>query len=282
MESGAKEIAKDVNQHTHATLDIGQVVFTDTTTMTADGPWQYTLYELTGNKWINHDVETETGAGIVPFRYRRKSYVHATMWSIGLELALLIEDPWKIFLTTDHPNGAPFTTYPRIITWLMSQNARTRTINRINKRARRRGILPTLEREYDFSDVAIVTRAGQAKALGFTKKGHLGIGADADIAIYNINPREIDPSKEYRRVQKAFERAAYTIKNGEVVVKEGEIVKSLNGKTIWTKIALSSPMEVGPELKQRFREYWTVEYDNYLIPEHYIHKSAPISIQAEV
>ncbi|UCG45315.1 MAG: formylmethanofuran dehydrogenase subunit A, partial [Candidatus Bathyarchaeota archaeon] len=124
LSSGAEEISKYVNYHNHVTLDLGQVVFTDTTTMTADGPFQHGLYHLTNNKWINHDVETETSGGIVPFRYRRKSPVHATQWSIGLELALLIDNPWKVFLTTDHPNAAPFITYPKIISWLMSQNAR--------------------------------------------------------------------------------------------------------------------------------------------------------------
>ena len=282
MKSGADEIAKYVNRHNHVTLDMGQVVFTDTTTMTADGPWQYTLYEISGNKWINHDVETETGAGIVPFRYRRKSYVHATMWSIGLELALLIEDPWKIYLTTDHPNGAPFTTYPRIISWLMSKIARERTIKRINKKARRRSLLSGIEREHSLYEIAIATRAGQAKALGFKQKGHLGVGADADIAIYDINPKKIDPSKKFRKVRRAFERAAYTIKNGRIVVKDGAIVQSFNGKTIWVNVKTSSPMEVTPDLKRRFRDYWTVEYENYFIPEKYLTISAPVPAKAEV
>ncbi|MCK4313337.1 formylmethanofuran dehydrogenase subunit A, partial [Candidatus Bathyarchaeota archaeon] len=105
LKSGVEEIAKYVNNHSHVTLDMGQVIFTDTTTMTADGPFQYTLYGLTGNKWVNHDVETETSGGVVPFRYRRKNLVHAIQWSIGLELALLVQNPWMIFMTTDHPNA---------------------------------------------------------------------------------------------------------------------------------------------------------------------------------
>ena len=43
LRSGAEEIAKYVNGQSHVTLDMGQVVFTDTTTMTADGPWQFTV-----------------------------------------------------------------------------------------------------------------------------------------------------------------------------------------------------------------------------------------------
>jgi len=282
MSSGAEEIARYVNRHGHVTLDMGQVVFTDTTTMTADGPFQYTLYRLSGNKWVNHDVETETSSGIVPFHYRRKSYVHATQWCIGLELALLIKDPWKIYLTTDHPNGAPFTTYPRIIAWLMSRRAREETLKRIHARAKRRNPLPSIDREYTLYEVAIVTRAGQARALGLRSKGHLGVGADADIAIYRINPETMDPSREHRRVRRAFERAAYTIKEGEVVVRDGEVVKSVMGRTIWVNVRVSSPMEATEELKRKFREYWTVEFENYPVPEWYLARSHPIPVEARI
>ncbi|MEM1543841.1 MAG: formylmethanofuran dehydrogenase subunit A [Candidatus Bathyarchaeia archaeon] len=289
MRSGAEDIAKYVNSHSHVTLDMGQVIFTDTTTMTADGPWQYTLYELSGNKWVNHDVEVETSSGIVPFRYRRKSYVHATMWSIGLELALLINDPWKIYLTTDHPNGGPFTFYPRIISWLMSRRAREKTLEKINRKARARSLLPSIDRELTFYEIAIVTRAGQAKALGLRSKGHLGVGADADIAIYNINPREIDPSKDYRAVRRAFSKAAYTIKGGRIVAKDGEIVGAPDGRTFWINFENMSDLNCDhprrkslDELRRKFREYWTVEYENYVIPESYLKVSKPINIRAEV
>jgi len=282
MGSGAEEIANYVNQHSHVTIDMGQVIFTDTTTMTADGPFQYRLYQLSGNKWVNHDVETETSAGIVPFRYKRKSPVHATQWSIGLELALLIKDPWRIYLTTDHPNGGPFTAYPRIISWLMSRTAREKTIRKIAKRARRNSLLPSIKREYNFFEIATVTRAGQAKALGLTWKGHLGVGADADIAIYSMNPELVDPSKKYKTVRIAFQMAAYTIKGGEVVAKDGEILKSIYGKTFWVNVNSSLSMDVGADMKRRFREYWTVEYVNYPIPESFLTASAPIVVKAEI
>ena len=282
VESGAEEISKYVNGHSHVTMDMGQVIFTDTTTMTADGPFQYTLYGLTGNKWVNHDVETETSSGIVPFRYRRKSYVHAIQWSIGLELALLVEDPWRIFMTTDHPNGGPFTSYPRIIAWFMSRKAREATMKRISRRARSRSLLPSIDRELSFYEIAIVTRAGQAKALGLGNKGHLGVGADADVAIYNVNPETTDPSKKYKTVRRAFKNAAYTIKGGEVVVKNGEILRHVEGATMWLDMQVSEPVEITEEMKRRFREYWTVEYENYPVTENYVKVSHPITIKAMV
>jgi formylmethanofuran dehydrogenase subunit A len=282
LESGAEEIASYVNRHSHVTMDMGQVIFADTTTMTADGPFQFGLSELTGNKWVNHDVETETSAGIVPFRYRRKSYVHAIQWSIGLELALLIEDPWKIFMTTDHPNGGPFTYYPRIIAWLMSRKAREATMKRINPRARSRSLLPSITREMGFYELAIMTRAGQARALGLEDKGHLGVGADADIAIYNVNPETTDPARKYKTVRKAFKHAAYTIKNGEIVVKNDEIIKHVEGATVWLDVQTSERAETTEEMKRKFREYWTVEYENYPVTEEYLEISHPKTLKADV
>jgi len=263
-------------------MDMGQIIFGDTTTMTADGPFQYDLYGLTGNKWANHDVETETSAGIVPFHYRRKNYVHATQWSIGLELALLVKDSWKISLTTDHPNAGPFTSYPRIIAWLMSRNAREATMKRISARARGRSLLPSIDRELTFYEIAVMTRAGQSKALGLKNKGHLGPGADADIAIYDVNPDETNPSRKYKTVRKAFRRAAYTIKSGEIVTKAGEIVKHVNGATMWIDLQTSEPAEMTSEMKKRFRDYWTVEYDNYPVTEQYLKVPNPIAIRAGV
>lgn len=282
MESGAELITNYVNNHSHVTLDMGQIVFTDTTTMTADGPFQYGLYGLTGHKWVNHDVETETSAGIVPFRYRRKSYVNAVQWSIGLELALLVKDSWKIFMTTDHPNGGPFTSYPRIIAWLMSKKARQAALRRLNSRAQSKSLLPSIDREMNFYEIAIVTRAGQAKALGLSRKGHLGIGADADIAIYNVNPEKTDSSQKFKTVRKAFRRAAFTIKAGRVVVENGEVLKHVDGRTMWLDVQVSEPCRITDNLKRRFKEYWTVEYENYPVDEGCLTASLPITVKARV
>ncbi len=281
--SAAEEISEYVNTHNHVTLDLGQIIFTDTTTMTADGPFQFILYQLTGNKWVNCDVETETGSGIVPFHYKRKSFVHATQWAIGLELALKTKDPWKIFLTTDHPNAGPFTAYPKIIAWLMSRKARDAVIDRISKRARRRTVLDEIDREYTLSDIAVTTRVGQAQSLGLNRKGHLGVGADADIAIYDINPQKEDLPANPGRIEKAFKNAAYTLKDGEIVVRDGKIVKAVDGRTFWVNVKTTpSSIEIEPELQKVFEEYYTVKYENYLVNEDYCKNSDPIVIKPKI
>jgi formylmethanofuran dehydrogenase subunit A len=282
MRSAAEEISKYINNHNHMTFDMGQIIFTDTTTMTADGPFEFTLYQLSGHKWVNSDVETETSGGIIPMRYKRTSAVNATQWSIGLELALLVKDPWKMFMTTDHPNAGPFFKYPKIIAWLTSRKARMATLKKCHKKAQKKSLLPSINRELSLYELAIVTRAGQAKALGLKDKGHLGVGADADVAIYNINPEELDIAKKYKTARRAFDSAAHTIKGGKVVVKDGEIVQHVDGKTMWLDVKTTEEMKVGEEMKRKFKQYWTVEYENYPVFDHYVKISDPITVKASV
>ena len=65
------------------TTDAGAVLFGNTVTITADGPWQHLLYKLTGRKWGNLDVENETGCGVVPYVYKEKNLVNAVQWAVG-------------------------------------------------------------------------------------------------------------------------------------------------------------------------------------------------------
>ncbi len=284
VRSGAPEIADYVNTHDHVSIDPGQLIFTDVTWMTADGPAMFALFKLTKTKWLNADVEAETGAGVVSARYRKGNYVNAIQWGIALELALLVKDPWKIFLTTDHPNGGPFTAYPRVISWLVSKEARQKVIDKINKTAKKRLDLPGIDREYSLHEIATITRAATAKSLGLQSKGHLGVGADADIAIYAIEPPKIDPAKEYKSVRKAFARAAFTIKDGRMVVKKGEVVRNVQGRTFWTRPQVSEGTmnSVIKELESKFDDYYTVRMANYPIEEQYLSARQVITTNAEV
>jgi formylmethanofuran dehydrogenase subunit A len=277
FESQADTIAKYVNDHPHVTIDMGQVIPGETTTMTADGPLEYNLHSLNHLKWINQDIELETGGGLVPFIYRRASIVNSIQWAIGLELALLIKNPFQVYLTTDHPNAGPFVRYPRIIGWLMSKQARESQLQKLHRLAPRRSLIGTLDREYTLYELAIVTRAGQAMALGISDiKGHLGVGADADIAIYDLDPNDLTPEK----IEKAFSRTAYTIKGGEIVVKNGEIVRASRGKRFWVSPRVDEDLErmMLREINRTFSIYYTVTMSNFPVQSEYIPISSEIGI----
>lgn len=278
IRSGAEEVAREVNSREWVTIDMGQLGFTATTTMTADGPFQYVLYELTGAKWLNADVESETSAGIVPVIYRKKNLVNAVQWTIGLELALLIKDPWRVFMTTDHPNAAPLTYYPTVLAWLMSKEYREKTMSgKFNKRARKRSVLPSIDREYTLQEIAVITRAATARALKLMDKGHLGVGADGDVAVYDINPRETDFSKEYEMVRKAFRRAKYVVKGGDIVVVNGEVVKEVYGKTMWVNSLTPQRKEAAEQIvASEFEKHYSIKPSNYVVEEDYLKKPSEI------
>ncbi len=277
VRSGAPKVAKYVNANEHVTIDLGQVIFTDTTTMTGDGPWQFRLWNITGNKWVNSDVEMEAGAGVVPYTFKKDNPANAIQWGIGLELALLIEDPWRVYMTTDHPNGGPFIYYPTVIAWLMSRQARTDIMREMNKSVLRKTTLPNIYREYTFGEIATVTRAATAKALGLKDKGHLGVGADGDVSVYHLDPTKWRPSM-YRDLEKSLARAAYTIKGGEIVVKDGVVTATPLGSTFWvdSKIPEKLEAEVLKEIEADFDKYYTVGFRNYPVEDAYLPTGVPV------
>ncbi len=256
--SGAVEIAQAVNAHPLLTVDVGQVIFGEATTMTSDGPLQYRLHQLTGNKWLNDDVEGETGGGLVPVLYKRSNAFNAVQWLTGMELFLLIEDPWRVFLTTDHPNAGPFFYYPRVIKLLMDRDYRAEALAGISARVRRGALLPELDREYSLYEIAIITRAGTARVLGLKNKGHLGVGADADVTIY----APLEDKEEM------FAHPRYVLKDGEVVVKDGRLVSERPGRTFY----VSPPHDPGIEadIRAHFETCYSMSFDNYPVQPEYL------------
>ena len=281
--SAAPEIADYINKHDHITCDVGQVTLDETTTMTADAPMEYDLFKLSGLKWTNKDIECETAAGIIPCIYSGKNPVNTLQWAIGLELFLGIENPWQVCLTTDHPNAGPYTRYPRIISWLMSNQRRMEMMENgeVHKWAQRRTTLPTLDREYDFYEIATITRAAPARIYGFTDRGQLTPGYRADIAVYDINPNEIDPSRQAAEIEKGFNVAQYTIKDGQILVKDKEIVKVKESQNIWVNVKgwEQNEQKVINNIMPFFTQYYSVKWENYPVHDHYV--SNPIRVDVD-
>lgn len=254
--SKAPEIIDYLNAHPEFSADVGQVMFGPATTMTADAPVSARLREITRGKWVNNDVEAETGCGIVPFTYEPRNYVHALQWAIGLELFLLAKDPWRLVLSTDHPNGGSFLSYPKLIRLLMDREYRNEQLKLASSQAiRRTALLDDLEREYTLSEIAIITRAGPARQLGLEHKGHLGVGADADITVYDDRPDR----------EAMFATPRYVIKGGHVVVEDGELRETPPGKLL--RVRAGYDEQIADTLRPIFGERYSVQFDSYPVSE---------------
>jgi formylmethanofuran dehydrogenase subunit A len=253
--SKVQPLAEYVNSHPSITVDVGQVLFGETTSMTGDGPLGYFLSNVYGTKWFSADTEMESGCGIAPIDYRNKSLVHSLQWAIGLEWYLLVEDPWRVVMSTDHPNGGSFLAYPQIIRMLMDRTYRNDLLKTVHPKVAERCVLRDLDRQYTLNEIAIITRAGPARILGLKHKGHLGPGADADVTIYT--PHE-DP-------QQMFELPRYVIKEGRVIVEEGEIRHDYFGKTLY--VAPDYDAGIEPQISDWFEQYYSVRYRNYPVAD---------------
>lgn len=254
-------LAEYVNSHPNISVDVGQVMFGETTSMTGDGPLGYYLSNVYGTKWFSSDTEMEAGCGIAPIKYKNKSLVHAMQWAIGLEWYLLVEDPWRVVMSTDHPNGGSFMAYPQIIRLLMDRTYRQDSIKTVHPAVRERSSLADIDREYTLNEIAIITRAGPARLLGLKNKGHLGVGADADITIYT--PHE---NKETM-----FELPRYVIKDGIVLVEEGDIRSEYFGKTLYVQPEYDTGLE--PRIGDWFEDYYSIRFRNYPVSESYMKTS---------
>ncbi|TXT56110.1 MAG: Protein FwdA [Candidatus Thorarchaeota archaeon] len=272
--SGGLRFADYFKKNTHFTVDLGQITFGPATTMTGDGPFQFALHKMTGAKWANLSVDAELpgGAGIVPYTYDPKSPANTIQWATPLEFALNVDDLWRVVMTTDHPNGGPFTKYPLVLSWLMSKKQRTEWLEKVHPIVHERSHLSEIDREWSIYEVAISTRAAPSKILGLEKdKGNLGVGADADICVLDSDPTKINLADNPQKIISLFENSYLTIKNGLVVAKEGTIEKTQNGR-VWSvspSVEKSLAARVTQELQGLFKRWYTHSFNNYPVPERY-------------
>jgi len=257
--SKAAEIVEYVDNHPNITCDVGQVMFGKSTIMTADAPLAYVLKGHSKGKWVNADTECESGCGIVPFNYQEHIYMHTLQWAIGLEIFLMAKDPWRVILSTDHPNGGSFMNYPKLIKLLMDKAFRHEEMKRVNQKALENCSLRDLDREFTLNEIAIITRAGPARALGLKNKGHLGVGADADITIYD----EMDDK------EMMFNAPRYVIKSGNTIIGNHEFRNDFIGKLL--HISPEYDKKIEEVVQPFFESYYSIEFSNYAVDDSYLH-----------
>ncbi len=171
------------------------------------------------------------------------------------DIDLLFEDPWRIFLTTDHPNGAPFYFYPHLIRLFDGQGLPQRMLQKIHPDAATQSILGSLTREYTLDEIAILTRAGPARSLGLQDRGHLGAGASADITVYQDNADR----------EAMFATPELVFKNGELIVRNGKVVKVVQGATHVVRPDFDRAIE--KPLKDYFDRFHTIRMDNFKLSD---------------
>lgn len=266
MSSGAVQLAEAMAKHTNITADIGQVMFGPTVTISSDALTQFNYRRRAKPKKFNVRDGDSNGGGIIPLTYRAKSKINVLQWAIGLELFLLIDDPWRVFLTTDHPNGGPFTAYPDLIALLMDKSVRDAAIDALPEDAFQSTTLKSINREYSLNDIAIITRSAPARLLGTPNRGHLGEGAVGDVAIYR-------QQSDYAAM---FRAAKLVVKDGQVIVKDGEVQAARYGKTL--SLAPEYDPDITAHVREAYDKRWGAPPDTFSVPDNLLRETSPFEV----
>ena len=255
--SGSLKLSEAINKNKNITVDIGQVMFKPTVTISSDVLRQYQArVHSNPKKYIISEVE-DGGGGIVPYKYSEKNFVNTLQWIIGLELFLLIDDPWRVFLTTDHPNGAPFTSYPKLFRLLMDYDFRISEYEKTNNLSKKYSFLDQIKRSYSLYEIAIMTRAAPAKLLGLNNWGSLKPGSKADISVY-------DPTQN---PEKMFSSAKLVFKDGVNIVKNGKVLNYKKSKTQCLKIEYDKTIK--KDIQKSLNDNYTLDLNNFEVDKQF-------------
>ncbi|MEM9365356.1 MAG: formylmethanofuran dehydrogenase subunit A [Planctomycetota bacterium] len=257
MASAAAELARVVNENPNVSIDVGQIQFGRTVTISADSMHQFeNRLHAKPRKSIVLDIECEAGCGVVPFRYQRREYVHSLQWAIGLELFLMIEDPSRVYLTTDHPNGAPFTAYPHLMRLLGDRSFRNTALAEIHPEAAAASSLAGMDREYGVEELATMTRSGPAKVLGLADRGHLRPGGLADVVVY----------RRSNDLQASFTSPLWVIRRGKIMIDpDGPRMEAAIPAQMHQCLIANPPIDAW-DLKQARKQVASMDVDSHQHP----------------
>ena len=252
--SAAARLLDSFRRHPNITMDVGQVLFGQTVTMSGDVIAQFSRRDdANPRKWVAWDAECDGAGGVVPYRYSEKSFVNSLQWIIGLEIFLLADDPWRVFFTTDHPNGAPFTRYPQLRRLLMDEGYRQEYLAQLHPEAVAMSLLKDVKKTFSLYEIAIMTRTAAARLLGLSDRGRLSPGALADIAVY----------QEQQDKDVMFSRASLVFKDGALIVQGGEVVQRRAGMAQIVRPVFDRRVE--RRIKAYFDRYYSLSLDHFAV-----------------
>ena len=135
---------------------------------------------------------------------------------------------------------------------------------RTRRRSGGSALLDGLDREYTLNEIAIITRAAPGAAARPRHKGHLGVGADADVTIYHDRADR----------EEMFATPRYVIKVGELVVEDGELRERRHGTLLQRRRRLTTPT-VEDVLEPLFGDCYTVRFGNYPVRDPALRDAGP-------
>jgi formylmethanofuran dehydrogenase subunit A len=220
------------------------------------------------HKLMSSAIEFEGDSFVSMRQFNKDDYHACVLWANAIDLAINVKDKYQVSLTLNFPNYANMTDIPEIATWLLSTEARQNYMKGMNHEFLVNNSVKDDDRVLSFSEFVTISRVSPAKSLGLDVfKGNLGVGADGDINILNINIQEIDISKDYQLLKLALSDILNVIKAGSVIKSGEDISLDLDGKIFWSN---GSTKIEGKEFimikkKEFYQKYSSMFYDSLKI-----------------
>ncbi|MFX0022803.1 MAG: hypothetical protein ACFE9S_10775 [Candidatus Hermodarchaeota archaeon] len=219
-------------------------------------------------KLISSAIEFEGDSFISMRNFSKNNYHDCILWANAIDLALNVNDKYQVSLSLNFPNYANITDIPETVTWLMSTEARHNYMNGMNNEFLNNNSLQDNEKVLNFSEFVIISRISPVKSLGLGNfKGNLGIGADGDINILDININDTEISKDHQLLRKALSNLDYVIKGG-IIIKTGKTINlDLDGKIFWSDGSAKSEGKdfIMSKKKEFYQKYSSMFYDSLTV-----------------
>jgi formylmethanofuran dehydrogenase subunit A len=134
----------------------------------------------------------------------------------------------KLAFSAAHPAQTPVSSFPRLFAWLGSSRSREQDWGE--------RLAPD---NYSIMDWLNSTRTQPARVLGLADRGHLGPGARADLALYELPEPGTAPAWP-----ESFRHCRLLFKAGELVVQNGAVVQAQFSKTTYYRRTRSEPNQL--------------------------------------
>ena len=260
------ELVKFFSENQDFDMDLGFISFnTINPLITSD---RHLINKLNNSanpyKIVRSSVESEGDSFATLRKFSKKKKENCVMWANAIDLALNIT-PWQLQFSVNYPNYADITNLPDIASWLISYEAREQFMKDIDTSLLKDNTLISNDKVLTFNDFIILTRSSPAKSLGIGSiKGNLGLKADGDLNILNLNLNETDISRDYEKFKSALSNIDYVIKAGEIIKNQGKIKLDSSGKIFWAsgKPEIEDNKSILAKKKTFYQKYYSNFYDS--------------------
>jgi formylmethanofuran dehydrogenase subunit A len=261
------ELIKFYNENQDFDMDLGFVGFdVINPVITSD---RHLINKLNNSanpyKIVRSSVESEGDSFATLRKFSTKNIEDCIMWANAIDLALSIT-PWQLQFSVNYPNYSDIMNLPEIACWLVSHDAREQFMKDMDTTFSKDNSLITNSKELTFNDFAILTRSSPAKSLGIGSiKGNLGLGADGDLNILNLNLNDTDISRDYEKFKSALSNIEYVIKAGEIIKNHEKINLDCSGKILWAsgKPEKEDNKSILAKKETFYQKYYSNFYDSY-------------------